>query len=916
MRADWDRRVSHDYRFWMSDGYEDDHSMWASGARDYAIACSGIADTKHKTYLEVGCGVGRLLRSASKDYEKVYGIDISQEALKHAERFLASEKNVELLAGDGLSLKPLEDGSIDVVLSFAALTSTPVIVFAGYLREIHRVLASDGILRLQVYTGTEQKVSAEDTLHLRCYTEENLSKAFELCGFELQWNRELVLPFEVSSKEFNIEARMISLRKVSDAISASTKEIADTLIPGGEGETTIDVSGCELEYWMALQYAQELAERGDTSRARETLEYALTHHKSTTIDVRDVMDRIIDTIERKEQEGGSTAAPSAPTRRGELFERNLRALSDTFPEVAAQVSRTEPQSVEVKESEEGVVLFAEGQCLDHPTKPLSAARRWAKSALIKDDVERVCVYGLAGGYHIEALFELTSTPISVIEPRQDVFEKALWCCDLTAILPRLQGLTIGNFKRDEVGAGSELLLRPQTVTLSPELAQEVKSVYYGAKGISSLHPSITVLGPISGGTLPITGYTARSLTDLQQRVRAIDMSPFAGGYNALEGYVADEMRQNFMRGKLTEALSDLVLEMANDKPMDILICMAQAPITIETLTELRKRGVITVLWFVEDYLRFHTWKYMAPYYDFIFTIQKTDCINAIKSAGCSEVHYLPTACDPGIHLPMELSEEEKQRWGSPLSFVGAGYHNRQQTFASLSDLPFKIWGTEWPECKPFDRMVQEKGRRLAPEEYVKIFNATDVNINLHSSTERDGVDPYGDFLNPRTFELASCGAFQLVDERTYLPDVFEAGKELVTFNSRNDLVEKAMYYLEHPLERETIARAGRERALRDHTYTKRMEEMLSVIYSSKYEHIKRRQDQSPWKKMLKRAEPHAELLERCEIAFKRGEEPKLDPLVSDIVSGEGKLSETEQKLLFLYHIRKQMIRMRHEESGK
>jgi hypothetical protein len=39
--------------------------------------------------------------------------------------------------------------------------------------------------------------------------------------------------------------------------------------------------------------------------------------------------------------------------------------------------------------------------------------------------------------------------------------------------------------------------------------------------------------------------------------------------------------------------------------------------------------------------------------------------------------------------------------------------------------------------------------------------------------------------------------------------------------------------------------------------------------------------------------------------------------VSDVVTGQGKLSETEQKLMFLFHVRKQIIRMREEEtSGK
>jgi hypothetical protein len=67
--------------------------------------------------------------------------------------------------------------------------------------------------------------------------------------------------------------------------------------------------------------------------------------------------------------------------------------------------------------------------------------------------------------------------------------------------------------------------------------------------------------------------------------------------------------------------------------------------------------------------------------------------------------------------------------------------------------------------------------------------------------------------------------------------------------------------------------------------------------------------------MIRRADGDTELKERCERACARGEEPALDGLIADIVTGQGKLSETEQKLLFMHHVRSQIIRMSREESG-
>ena len=197
-----------------------------------------------------------------------------------------------------------------------------------------------------------------------------------------------------------------------------------------------------------------------------------------------------------------------------------------------------------------------------------------------------------------------------------------------------------------------------------------------------------------------------------------------------------------------------------------------------------------------------------------------------------------------------------------------------------------------------------------------IFNASKINLNLHSSTERDGVDPTGDFLNPRTFELAGCGAFQLVDRRALLDEVFTPGEDIVTFEDTEDLKKKIDYYLEHEDERKAIAEKSRRTVLEKHTYQHRLRDMLSVIYASRFDQLESRQEENPWHSIIAAAQKYPELEERSKTAFSRGEEPTLDALVSDIVTGKGELSDVEMKLLFLFHVSKQMIRIKREERGE
>jgi len=192
---------------------------------------------------------------------------------------------------------------------------------------------------------------------------------------------------------------------------------------------------------------------------------------------------------------------------------------------------------------------------------------------------------------------------------------------------------------------------------------------------------------------------------------------------------------------------------------------------------------------------------------------------------------------------------------------------------------------------------------------VKIFNASEINLNLHSSQERDSVDPSGDFVNPRVFELAACGAFQLSDERKLLPGLFEVGKEIITFKNENEIKELISYYLANPQERERVTAAARKKVLAEHCYKHRIQEILSHVYSDYGDHLKKRDDRSAWKSTLRLSEKYPELQTLLKDASQNNQEPTLENLVHPIVEKNEELSLTEQKLLFMHHMKGQITQI-------
>ncbi len=916
MRADWDRRVQHDYRFWITNEISKDSVMWDEGQRDLDACIRGVEPSLSKTALELGCGVGRMLLAARTLFGKVIGVDVSPKAIEKA-RELIKDDSIQLVAGSGFDLADIASGSIDFAWSYAALPHMPTRVCASYLCEVRRVLKVDGCARLQIFLGRQESPSESDTLRLRAYAEDDVRKAAKLAGLEVVALTPVQLPLGELLDELCLQAVIVSLVPVAGEVK-DCEEIARALLPDAPESDNPTVSCSEFEAWLALHYADRLYQDGEIDRARAALEYVAQYCQSAHVDVKDTLERISNAVAQQDVK----AQLGSELQQTELYASNLELIRERFPRVFQQLTQNYVESsnlFELRPTADGPVLWAKGTCMDHGEKPAMAATQWVKRALNDTrfkDCSHIVAVSMGCGYHIEALLDQGKFSVSCIEPSVAALRRVLAVRDFRPILSKLESLTIfADEALPEFSGSAELLVRPQVIPVYGDMSQKIARSFYAQRGLTKLRPKIAVLGPLQGGTLPIGHYTTSALSSLGQRVRGIDMSGFNSAYELFGSFFTDDIRQNVARQGFVETLSSMLLDSFAEKPIDILICMAQAPISPRALMELRRRGVITVLWFVEDYLRFTYWKEVAKYFDYIFTIQKGECIDAIRKAGAENVHYLPTACDPGVHGPVQLSAEERARWGSPISFVGAGYYNRRQTFAALAQLPLKLWGTEWPTCKPFDKMVQEAGRRLTPEEYIKIFNATDINLNLHSSNERDGIDPTGDFVNPRVFELAACGAFQLVDERSLLSEVFTVGEEMITFSSLADLRDKIDYYSQRPDERARIASNARARVLRDHTYERRLEHMLSVIYSTAYQKLQAREQSNPWAEMIRKAEFDPELKERCERAYARGEEPGLDGLIADIATGKGQLTPTEQKLLFLFHVRKQIIRMEHEGAG-
>ena len=180
---------------------------------------------------------------------------------------------------------------------------------------------------------------------------------------------------------------------------------------------------------------------------------------------------------------------------------------------------------------------------------------------------------------------------------------------------------------------------------------------------------------------------------------------------------------------------------------------------------------------------------------------------------------------------------------------------------------------------------------------MRVFNASAVNLNLHSSTYHDDVDPLGDFVNPRTFELAGCGAFQVVDARRLLPELLEPGREVAVATSGAEMRALAQHYLARPDERRALAERARTRALAEHTYEHRMRTLVGAVVAQDQDRLLARSRPPTFGDLAAREQGALRaLLERHPAATPFS----LDAVVRDIGARDGDVAEEEAIFLFLH----------------
>ena len=288
----------------------------------------------------------------------------------------------------------------------------------------------------------------------------------------------------------------------------------------------------------------------------------------------------------------------------------------------------------------------------------------------------------------------------------------------------------------------------------------------------------------------------------------------------------DQELRKYGRKKLNCHLLSLV---NREKPDLVFFVLFTDEIKKKTIKKISQQTK-TLNWFCDDNWRYNNF---SRFYASDFTRVATTYSSALKQFkngiktqwAANELVYKP---QPGPEYGV--------------TFVGQAHSNRKKLINYLEKKGINVerWGEGWPNG------------RIKQDKMIEIFSNSKINLNFAQSSfsnykflakklffkrldktshwqKRFDLNWPGKQIKARNFEIPACAGFLLSEQVEGLEDYYQPDREAAFFLNKKDLVKKIKYYLVADKRRKTIAQAGYERTIKDHTYKHRFNEIFRAM---------------------------------------------------------------------------------------
>lgn len=120
---------------------------------------------------------------------------------------------------------------------------------------------------------------------------------------------------------------------------------------------------------------------------------------------------------------------------------------------------------------------------------------------------------------------------------------------------------------------------------------------------------------------------------------------------------------------------------------------------------------------------------------------------------------------------------------------------------------------------------------IQPDQISSYYSKYNLCLASTSTNHTDALKNPLKIVNLRNFEIPMSGGIQICKYNPELAEYFEPNKEIIFYNTNDELVDKALYYTKKAKEREinSIKSNARKRAESDHTWMRRFDVIFKEL---------------------------------------------------------------------------------------
>jgi spore maturation protein CgeB len=211
-----------------------------------------------------------------------------------------------------------------------------------------------------------------------------------------------------------------------------------------------------------------------------------------------------------------------------------------------------------------------------------------------------------------------------------------------------------------------------------------------------------------------------------------------------------------------------------------------------------------------DWTRFKEYRRAVPEYDLLIVVREPN-IQEASVLGARDVMLLTRTADEVAHAPRVINEAVRAKWASEVAFVGTWMPERGPFMKRLVErgVPLSIFGggwrkaPEWSVLEPFHRQDHLEG-----DDYAYAIQCAKISLGLLSKGNRD-------LHTTRSVEIPMLGGVLCAERTREHLAMYIEGREALFWRDADECAEVCLRVLrEEPL-LTVLAKAGRERALKD-----------------------------------------------------------------------------------------------------